>query len=138
MTPDALGSTNFWLAAIAITSAVQLLVVVAVSVATYRACARMAETLAQMEWRHVAPLAARATAVLEDVHDIAALVRRADESIRDVVTRVDTTAGHLAGVARERVWPLIGAWRGLRRGLAAFTAVRAAQADPRRAGGRAS
>ena len=53
------------------------------------------------------------TTVLDDMQDLAARARRADQAAQAVVTRMSTTWTTAKSVARARFWPVLGAARAL-------------------------
>ena len=79
--------TNLWLALIAITSVVQLLIVIALLVGALRFYRRMEKTVDEVTAKHIAPVSARA-------HE-----------------------GIATSAVRTKFWPVVGLLRGLKVGL---------------------
>lgn len=119
MTPQDLGTTNMWLAIVAITGIVELLagaaalyvgfllyrkVVAAVDAGERRVTAAIASLQNQ-----VTPVVERATALVDDARDVVARVKRAEESVRNVVQGVGEGVALVGG----RLWPVVGLARGL-------------------------
>ena len=82
MTFNDLGTTNVWLALIAISSVVQLLMVVGLLVGAVRFSRRVEKTIERINLEHLAPLAARAHHVIDQAEEVIARVRTVDDSVR--------------------------------------------------------
>ena len=128
MPPTSMDTTNTWLAVMTITLVVQTLLMVGIAVAGWRALGQAAEAIQALEARHLTPLSARvnavadrANAVADDVQDVMARVRRADDAVRAQFDRLDSAA-HLAGHAiSAKVWPVVGLSRAVGAAVKAFT-----------------
>ena len=97
--------TNTWLAIIAISSLVQLVIVVTLLVGALRFQRRTEQALAEVK---------------SDVHDAVDRVRRADEAVRHVMQRAGDAAGAVVTVAARRAWPLLGVISAVRAGASAL------------------
>jgi hypothetical protein len=120
MTPD-LGPTNTWLAVLAIASALQTALLLGAVFALFRAYRKTAAAVERLEERHLAPISARLSLVVDDIQDMTARARRVDDVVRaklEGVEGVVREAGHLVG---GRLWPIVGAARAVSAGLRAFT-----------------
>jgi hypothetical protein len=120
MTPADLGTTNVWLAVIAISSVVQLLIVIAMLVGAWRFYRRIETTVDRITREHIAPVSARAHQVIDDVEDVMARVRSLDDGMRKTWSRVGDGVSLATSTVRGRLWPVVGIMRGLKAGLAAL------------------
>ncbi|HEY3159198.1 MAG TPA: hypothetical protein VGJ78_09595 [Vicinamibacterales bacterium] len=109
-----LDTTNLLLGIMAAVSVLEALVLIGVGIMAYRLYAKTLQTVREIEARQVAPLVARANAlmmrmdaVLIDVKDITARVsnrtERVDSAIRSTMDRVDETAGRVRSTVSSRV-----------------------------------
>ena len=134
--PPSLETTNAWLAVLAIAVVVQTLLMVGGAIVAWRMYARTTQALAQavdqLEARHLTPLSARVNAVADDVQDVMARVRRADDAVRAQLDKLDTVA-HVAGQAvGSRMWPVVGLSRAAAaafRALSSRSSTRPSSAD---------
>jgi hypothetical protein len=120
MTPD-LSTTNTWLAILAIASALQTAMLIFAALALFRVYRKTTEAVERLEERHLAPISARMTLMMDDLQDMTARARRVDDVVREKISGVENVvreAGHLVG---GRLWPVIGAARAVREGLRAFS-----------------
>lgn len=116
-----LGTTNTWLALIALASMIQTLVVVGLLVGAYRFYRRTEDRIDRIQREHVAPVAARAHAVLDKVEDVMDRLRSIDDRVERALARAGDRLGLVTAVARRKFWPVVGLVRGLRIGWATFT-----------------
>lgn len=121
MTEIDLGSTNVWLAILAVSSLAQLLVVAAVAIAAWRAYVRAAAAADELERDHLRPLALKAHALIDDLQDMAARARTVDDAVRARIEDVESALHSTRRVVLERFWPVLGVARALRAGLGAWT-----------------
>ena len=82
-----LATTNVWLAVIAITSVVQLLIVLALLVGALRFYRRLEKTVGDITEKHIAPVSARAHEVIDEIEDVMARVRTFDDDVRRTISR---------------------------------------------------
>jgi hypothetical protein len=79
--------------------------------------------VSELEARHVAPLSARATDILDDVKAITATAQlqaeRVDHAITGTMDRVDETAGRVKHSVVEQIARVTGIVRGARAAVAA-------------------
>lgn len=120
MTPD-LQTTNTWLAILAVASAVQTLMLLAGAVAIARAYRRATAALALVEQRHLAPLSARASLIMDDLQDVTARARHVDDAVRAKLHVLDHAARVAKDAVADRLWPAIGLARAVSAGVRAFT-----------------
>jgi hypothetical protein len=121
-----LGTTNVWLAVIAIVSLVQLLLVVGLLVATFRFFRRIETTIDRITEQHIAPLSTRAHKVIDEMEDVMARFQSFDEGMRRTLSKVGEGVNFAASTMRHRFWPVVGVLKGLKAGLASL---RRASAD---------
>ncbi|HSL20855.1 MAG TPA: hypothetical protein VK886_04925 [Vicinamibacterales bacterium] len=117
-----LGTTNTWLAIMAIVAMLEALVVIGIGVGAFVAYRRVLALVDGLEQRHVAPLSARAQGILDDVKGITAKAQvqaeRVDNAIAGTMDRVDVTAERVKRKVSERVAHVTGVIRGVRAALA--------------------
>ena len=79
--PTDLHTTNIWLAVTAIAVALQTLFMFAAVIIGWRMYRKIEGAVQDLETRYVAPAEARLMAMIDDVHDITARVRRIDDTV---------------------------------------------------------
>jgi len=114
MTSADLGTTNSWLAVIAIASLVQSLVIIGLVVAMFRILRKTESAIADLKREYVEPLSTRANKVIGEVEDALARFRSMDDRVSGALHRTTEGLSAVATVARRRFWPVVGAVRGLR------------------------
>ncbi len=120
MNPD-LQTTNTWLAILAVAGALQTLLLLAAAVGMFRMYRSTVSALKALEERHLAPISARASLIMDDLQDVTARARRVDDALRAKLQGLDTAARVAKDVVSERIWPVVGVARALGAGLRAFT-----------------
>jgi hypothetical protein len=120
MTEVELGHTNIWLAIIAISTLAQLVIVLTFVTVAWRAYRRAADAADEWERDHLRPLALKAHAVMDDLQDVAARVRTADDAVRERMEDVGSAIQSTRAVITGRLWPLLGVARALRAGVGAW------------------
>jgi hypothetical protein len=102
-----LGTTNMWLGVMAIVAVLEALVVIAIGIGAFLAYRRVMTLVDDLEQRHVAPLTARANAILDDVKNVTAKVQmqtdRVNHAITGTMDRVDVTAQRVRLTLREQL-----------------------------------
>jgi hypothetical protein len=116
MNPD-LHTTNAWLAVLAVAGAIQTLLLVSAAVGLYLVYRRTTAALEALEQRHIAPLAARASLIIDDLQDVTARVRHADDAVRAKLNGLDNAVKVARDVVSERLWPVVGLARAVGAGL---------------------
>lgn len=118
-----LQTINVALVVMAIVSVLEALVVIAIGVGAFLAYRRVMALVSELEARHVAPLSARATDILDDVKAITATAQlqaeRVDHAITGTMDRVDETAGRVKHTVIEQIARVTGIVRGARAAVAA-------------------
>ena len=114
MTPADLGTTNTWLAIIAISTLVQSLVIIGLIVALVRVVRRTESAITDLKREYMEPMTARANKVIGDVEDALARFRAMDDRVSGAINRTTEGLGVVATVARRRLWPVVGVMRGIR------------------------
>jgi hypothetical protein len=121
MTPD-LGTTNLWLAILAIASAGQFLLFVAAAAITFRVYKSASSTIDALEHEQIRPLLMRVNALIDDVQDITARARTVDDALRAKLEGVESALHSTKAVVQDRIWPVVGILRAARAGLDAWLA----------------
>lgn len=106
------GAISTWLAVIATVMILQLAGTIVAIVVVARHAARASQVLESLA-ADARPILSRTAAVLDDVQDLAARARRAEAAAHEVATRVTTTISNARAVVTSRIWPVLGAIRGL-------------------------
>lgn len=120
-----LTTTNVLLGIMAAVSVLQALVLIGAALLGYRLYRQVVRTVADIEQRQIAPLAARAQTlmatvdvILGDVKDVTGRVTRStervDTAISNTIHRVDETAGRVRASVASRVYRLAGLVYGVR------------------------
>ena len=109
-----LSTTNMWLAILTVVSVLEFLMICATVFLGYRLYQRTMDKLETVERVHIAPLHARADAVLDEVERIADKVRHAQDSVSDAFKHVAGTGNAVAWAVKARTWPIIGILQGLK------------------------
>ncbi|MBA3639732.1 MAG: hypothetical protein M3541_05680 [Acidobacteriota bacterium] len=117
MTPD-LGTTNMWLAIMAIVSVLEALLLIGIGVGGFLAYRRATQLVSDLESRQVAPLREKVEAILGDVKTVTASVsqqtERVNHAISGTMERVDDTADRVKGSVRDKMNQAVGMARGIR------------------------
>jgi hypothetical protein len=95
--------TNVWLGVLAVISLIQFLMLCAAGLMAYRMYRKAMETIETIERVHVAPLRARADAMLDQV-----------QTVVDKVRHVAGTGSAVAGAVKSKTWPIVGIIQGLK------------------------
>jgi hypothetical protein len=123
-----LGTTNLLLGIMAAVSVLEALAVIGMGVAGFVVYRRVTEMLAGIESRQVAPAMIRVNAILDDVKDVTAKVKketeRVDNAIHTTIDRIDNTAERVRSNVREKTSRVVGFIRGLRVALESVMATR--------------
>jgi hypothetical protein len=113
-----LGTTNLFLAIIAIASGLQALILVGAGIAGFMAYRRVMTLANTLEAEHVAPAMSRVNAILDDVKVVSARVKeeteRVDHAIHTTIDRVDDTVDRVRMNVRAKTSRIIGLVRGAR------------------------
>ena len=117
MTGD-LGTTNMWLAIMAIVSILEALLLIGMGVGGFLVYRRVMQLASDLETRQIAPVREKVDAILGDVKTVTARVshqtERVNHAIAGTIDRVDETADRVKGSVRERINQAVGMARGIR------------------------
>lgn len=113
-----LGTTNMWLAIMAIVSVLEALLLIGMGVGGFLAYRRTMQLVNDLEARQVAPLREKVDAILVDVKAVTARVsqqtERVNHAISGTMERVDETADRVSGSVRDKINQAVGMARGIR------------------------
>ena len=113
-----LGTTNTFLAVIAIASALQVLMFIGIGVGGFLVYRRVMQLVNDLETRQIAPLREKVDAILVDVKGITSRVHQQTERVSDAVSgtmdKVDHTAHAVGDSVRDKVAHVAGMVRGAR------------------------
>lgn len=113
-----LGTTNMWLAIIAIVSVLEALLLIGMGVGGFLVYRRVMQLVNDLEARQIAPLREKVDAILGDVKSVTARVsqqtERVNHAISGTMDRVDETAGRVTGSVRDKINQAVGMARGVR------------------------
>ena len=117
MTGD-LGTTNMWLAIMAVVSVLEALVLIGMALGGFLAYRRVMQLVNDLETRQIAPVREKVDAILVDVKAVTARVshqtERVNHAISGTMDRVDETAGRVTGSVRDKINQAVGMARGIR------------------------
>jgi sensor histidine kinase regulating citrate/malate metabolism len=125
MVEGSLDTTHLLLGILAAVSVVEVVLLVGIGVMVWRLYAHARRTIHEVEQRQIAPLAARANALMTSVDDVLTDVKgitsrvaqqaeRLDSAIRTTVDHADETAGRVRRAVAARANRVIGVMRGVR------------------------
>lgn len=113
-----LGTTNTFLAIIAVSAALQVLMFIGIGVGGFLMYRRVLQLVNDLESRQIAPLREKVDGILLDVKAVTARVSQQTERVTDAVSgtmeRVDDTAHRVRGSVREKINQAVGMVRGAR------------------------
>jgi hypothetical protein len=117
MTGD-LGTTNMWLAIMAIVSVLEALLLIGMGVGGFLVYRRVMQLVNDLETRQIAPVREKVDAILVDVKAVTASVNQQTERVNHAISgtmdRVDETADRVKGSVRDKVNQAVGLARGIR------------------------
>ncbi len=117
MTGD-LGTTNMWLAIMAIVSILEALLILAIGIGAFMMYRRTMALVNDLESRQIAPLREKVEGILVDVKTVTARVSEQTERVNYAISRtterVDETADKVRGSVMDKVNQAVGMVRGLR------------------------
>lgn len=117
MTGD-LGTTNMWLAIMAIVSVLEALLLIGMGVGGFLVYRRVMQLVNDLEARQIAPIREKVDAILGDVKTVTAQVSHQTERVNHAITgtmdRVDETADRVTGTVRDKINQAVGVARGIR------------------------
>ena len=113
-----LGTTNMWLAIMAIVSVLEALVLIGMAIGGFLAYRRVLQLASELEARQISPVREKVDAILVDVKAVTARVsaqtERVNHAISGTIDRVDETADRVTGSVRDKVNQAVGMARGIR------------------------
>lgn len=113
-----LGTTNMWLAIMAIVSILEALLILAIGIGGFLMYRRTMTLVNELESRQIAPLREKVEAVLVDVKAVTARVSEQTERVNYAISRtterVDETADKVKGSVVDKMNQALGLARGLR------------------------
>ncbi len=111
---ESLATTNIWLAILAVVSLLEFLMICAAGFLGFKAYRQVMTVVENVERTHVAPLRARADAILDEVQMMVAKVKHAQASVSDAVGQVTGAGGAIADSVKAKAWPIFGIINGIR------------------------
>ena len=113
-----LGTTNMWLAIMAIVSVLEALLILAIGIGGFLMYRRVMTLVNDLESRQIAPLREKVEGILVDVKAVSARLNeqteRVNHAISGTMERVDETADRVKGSVRDKINQAVGMVRGLR------------------------
>ena len=113
-----LGTTNTFLAIIAVAAALQVLMFIGIGVGGFLMYRRVMQLVNDLEVRQIAPLREKVDGILLDVKAVTSRVSQQTERVSHAVSgtmeRVDDTAHRVTGSVRGRINQAVGMVRGAR------------------------
>jgi predicted membrane metal-binding protein len=113
-----LGTTNMWLAIMAIVSVLEALLLIGMAIGGFLAYRRVMQLASELEARQISPVREKVDAILVDVKAVTARVsaqtERVNHAISGTIDRVDETADRVTGSVRDKVNQAVGMARGIR------------------------
>jgi uncharacterized protein YoxC len=113
-----LGTTNMWLAIMAIVSLLEALVLIGVGVAAFLVYRRVLRLVNELEARQITPVREKVEGILGDVRAVTSRVNqqteRVNHAISDTMGRVDGTADRVKDSVRDRMNQAVGMVQRLR------------------------
>ena len=119
--PTELDTLTNWVAVLAVAGAVQTLLLLGGVVAGFIAWRRAMASIEAIEQRHIAPISARVSAVVDDIQDVTQRIRHADDAMKHKLEEVGGAARVTRDVLADRVWPAVGVVRAVSAGLKALS-----------------
>src|SRR5690348_15114210 len=96
-----LSTINVWLAILALVSLAEFLMIVAAGIVGFRLYRKTTALLDRAETTYVAPLAARAHAVVAEAQGVIRRAQHLEERVRGMVMRVEDVGGRVTAVAQH-------------------------------------
>lgn len=113
-----LGTTNTWLAIMAIVSILEALLLIGIGVGAFLAYRRVMQLVTDLEVQQIRPVREKIDAILADVKTVTTRVseqtERVNHAISGTIDRVDETADRVKVSVRDKVNHVIGLARGIR------------------------
>lgn len=119
--PTDLDTLTRWVAVLAVAGAVQTLLLVGAAIGGWIAWRRTMASIDAIEQRHIAPISARVSAVVDDIHDVSSRIRSVDDAVKHRLEEVGGAARVARDVVADRLWPAVGVVRAVSAGLRAMS-----------------
>jgi uncharacterized protein YoxC len=121
-----LGTTNLWLAALTVTVILQAIGLAILAVSVMRLMRRAQDVLDRAD-ATIGPLAIKAGAALDEIHELTSAARRAEQTIRSTTETVGAGVQVARAFVNRRFWPILGVARGVRAVAGVIASRRAAR-----------
>jgi hypothetical protein len=121
-------SINIWLGIIAVATLSQAVVIVVGGLLLLRRVQK-AEAALDAWVRDVTPLIARVRLALDDLADLSARIRRADDQLSATLDKVSLGVDHAKTAVVARLWPAVGLVRGVAAAWRTIRSRRPARSD---------
>jgi len=122
MNPEQFDTLNMWMAILAIAAVMQILAMATMAILGYRLYGKASRTLADLEKRHVEPLARRVNGVLENVNTEVARVRHLGDRVEQTVDGISGGISSAASSVKAAVMPGYAVTKGVMAAVSAFRA----------------
>ena len=113
-----LGTTNMWLAIMAIVSILEALLILGIGIGAFMMYRRTMALVNDLEARQIAPLREKVDGILVDVKTVTARVSEQTERVNHAISRtterVDETADKVKDSVADKINQAVGMVRGLR------------------------
>lgn len=113
-----LGTTNMWLAIMAIVSILEALLILGIGIGAFMMYRRTMALVNELEARQIAPLREKVDGILVDVKTVTARVSEQTERVNYAISRtterVDETADKVKDSVADKINQAVGMVRGLR------------------------
>ena len=119
--PTELDTLTRWVAVLAVAGALQTLLLLGGAIAGFIAWRRAMASINMFEQRHIAPLSAHVSAVVDDLRDVTQRIRTADDAVKHKLEEVGGAARVARDVVAHRIWPAVGVVRAVSAGLRALS-----------------
>ena len=127
---DSLSTTNILLGIMAVVSALEGLLLIAMGVGSWMLYRKVSTLMSVVDSRHLAPAMARVNAILDDVKSVSGTVKgetdRVDRAVHRTIGRVDDTVVRVRSNVLVKTSRIIGLVRGARVALQSILQTREA------------
>ncbi len=120
MNAEQFDTLNMWMAIVAVAATMQILAMTTLAILGYRLYARTSQTLADLERRHVEPLARRVNGVLDNVNAEVARVRHIGDKVEQTAEAITGGISSAASSVKDALLPGYAVTRGVWAAVSAF------------------